>query len=343
MNVLKLFRINNIVWWWTFGGVQPIITQNFYLFVLYIDKYFHVKNFVRNILFLCLCILFNSTKGQQSGDATVLVEKWNTANNKKDIGILIYLYDKEVLFYGTKLPKSDCISGKLSIFKKYPNLDQQVQGLNSYILENGDIKCLFQKAVNVNGTIKTYSSYLIWHKIGEVWKIIVEGDETTDANVEKKKMKAKGAIKCDVDGDGKTEYAWMEFAREDTSGKWECLDGDSCNAYIRFSNKSIPPIKLPGCIGGWPENLKDMNSTKGDEIGIDYGFHSCWRLYKVFSYKDGKWEKVVQDIQTHCDIWEVPGYKPVEKDPYRPGYVLIHYWNMGEFPDKPLTKSVPIK
>lgn len=301
-------------------------------------KLSQVKSFVS----LLLCLLFLHSNAQQAKDPATLVQEWNVAGNKQDIGTLILFYDNEVLFYGTKLKKQDCIAGKLSIFKKYPTLDQQIVGqVKSETLENGDVKCSFDKAVNTNGTTKTYASYLVFHKVSNAWKIVVESDLTTDANVEKRRMKAKGAVLCDVDGDGVKEYAYLTPAPIDTTQEMTCLD-DSCTSIIRFSNKTIPGLKIPNCLDAAIDMLGDLNNDGKDEIGINpQWWTSCWSGYHVYTLKNGKWINAVPVISTHCNQWE-QGVKPIQKDPKKPGYVIIHYSQLTDDDIVTKTKSIPI-
>ncbi len=309
------------------------------LFVLYMAKLSQVKSFVS--LLLCLSLL--NAKARQAKDPATLVQEWNVANNKQDIGTLTFLYDSEVLFYGSKLKKQDCIAGKLSIFKKYPILDQQIAGqIKSEPQENGDVKCSFDKAVTINGATKTYASYLVFHQVNNAWKIVVESDLTTDANVEKRKMKAKGAVLCDVDGDGVKEYAYLTPAPIDTTQEMTCLD-ESCTSVIRFSNKAIPELRISNCLNAVVDILGDLNNDGKDEIGINpQWWTSCWSGYHVYTLKKGKWIDAIPAISTHCNQWE-DGVKPVQKDPKRPGYVFIHYSMMIDDDIVTKTKSIPIK
>lgn len=306
------------------------------------DKLSQVKFFVRLLLCL-LCLSYYYANAQQAKDPATLVLEWNTANNKQDIGTLTFFYDSEVLFYGTKMKKQDCIAGKLSIFKKYPGLDQQIAGpVKTETLDNGDVKCSFDKAVTTNGTTKTYASYLVFHQIANVWKITVESDLTTDANVEKRKWKAKGAVLCDADGDGVKEYAYLVPAPIDTTREMSCLD-DSCTSYIRFSNKAIPEIRLVNCLNGGVDILGDLNNDGKDEIGINpQWWTSCWSGYHVFTLKNGQWINAVPVISTHCNQWE-QGVKVIQKDPKKPGNVIIHYSELTEDDIVTKTKSIPIK
>lgn len=144
----------------------------------------------------------------------------------------------------------------------------------------------------------------------------------------------KDAVKGDFNGDGKLEYMWLILPKivnkTGEEGMSECADGN-CTAYIKFSDKSIPSIKIDDCIDGKPDNLGDLNKDGADEIGILPGwFTSCWRSYYVWKLKNSKWIYAVQPFTTHCNQWD-EGIKPIEIDLNNDGYVLIRYSeNTGE-------------
>jgi hypothetical protein len=149
----------------------------------------------------------------------------------------------------------------------------------------------------------------------------------------------KNAIKGDFNGDGAPDYAWLV-----PPGESECGDcSGNCTSYIKFSDSSIPSIKVEMCIDGNPDNLGDLNKNGTDEIGLLPGWcTSCWRAYNVYTFKNGKWIFAVAPFSTHCNQWE-EGIKPIEIDPNKKGNVLIRYSELTGDDIVTKTKSVQIK
>ena len=134
--------------------------------------------------------------------------------------------------------------------------------------------------------------------------------------------KPSAAIRGDFNGDGELESMWLA-APVIKQNDMDCVG--ECVSYIRFSNSLIPEIRLKTCIGGSPVNEGDLDGDGCDEIGVlPAWFTSCWRNYRVFTFKDGRWRDAVEPIVTHCDQWEA-GLKPIEADPSKIGSVIIRY------------------
>jgi hypothetical protein len=149
----------------------------------------------------------------------------------------------------------------------------------------------------------------------------------------------KEAVRGDFDGDGHAEYVWL--AAPEVTDEMECKGG--CTSYLRFSEAALPAIEQLNCIGGQPENLGDLNGNGGDEIGLlPEWFTSCWADYYVFTYRAGKWERLVKPFSTHCNQWEAD-VKPIEKDPAHSGHVLIRYTDFADTTFAVQTKSVPVQ
>lgn len=302
---------------------------------------------------LSICFLFLTSCNNQSkensksstadtADFNKLVSDWNNAHSSKDIGVLSNLYDNSILYYGTQKDKNSCIENKLSFFKKYPDYYQQIFGdIKNEKISETEIKCSFVKRATINQQTKDYPSYIIFSKKEDRWKITTEGDLVTDKNLAKAKdvVIPKDATKGDFNGDGVLDYAWLVPPK-----KSECEEcGGNCTSYIKFSDNSIPSIKVEMCIGGTPTNLGDLNKNGSDEIGLLPGWcTSCWRAYNVYTLKNDKWIFAVEPFSTHCNQWD-EGINPIEIDYNKTGNVLIRYSEHTGDDIVTKTKSVPIK
>jgi len=139
----------------------------------------------------------------------------------------------------------------------------------------------------------------------------------------------------------KTEMAWLTPPKLNAD-EMSCVGG-SCIATINFSDPTIPVIPINGCIGGIPTNLGDLDNDGLDEIGLlPEWFTSCWRDYRVYTFKRGKWIPAVAPFPTHCNQWE-ENLSPIIKDPAVRGNVIITYSAFEGTEIVFKTKSVVIK
>lgn len=270
-----------------------------------------------------------------------LVEDWNKAHTSKDIGKLSNLYDNSIMFYGIPKDKNFCLESKLLTFQKYPDYYQQIYGeIQKEKISETEYKCTFVKRVTFNKKTNDYPSYLIISNKQDNWIITTEGDLVTDKNLAKaKEIKIpKDAIKGDFNGDGTLDYMWLVPPKTEEMG----CSGD-CISTIKFSDPTIPQIRVENCISGTPHNLGDLNKDGTEEIGLLPGwFTSCWHSYYVWTLKNSQWVYAVDPFSTHCNQWD-EGIKPIEIDLNRDGYVLIRYTDFERGDIVVKTESVRIK
>lgn len=280
---------------------------------------------------------------EEQNELKQLSQNWIIAHSSKDIAAFSGLYDDFVLFYGTKKDKNGTLESKLKLFKKFPDLQQQIDGDIQFEKQiDGTIKSSFTKRVRVNENqkITDYPAYLIFKKSNNAWKIAVESDLQTDRNIAKKSKSVdipKNAIRGDFNGDGNLDYMWMipPKLKED-----DC-EGGICENQIKFSDSSIPTIKIQTSIGGKLSNLGDLNNNGTDEIGLlSSWFTSCWQPYYVWTYKNGNWVDAVESINTHCNQWD-EGITPIEIDPAIEGNVIVRYSSFTN--DEIVVKSKSVK
>lgn len=292
-----------------------------------------LKNFLNLAIVLLLLISCKTTSDNDEKVAELIkqnIDTWNEANVNKDVAVLTQLYDETIKFYGQQKDKNECIASKLDFFKKHPDFYQQIFGeVSLQKISETEYKTTFVKRVTIDQNTLDYPSYLHFKKIGDQWKIAVEGDMVTDKNLKKPVVTTSKAtaLKGDFNGDGKVETMWLEAPVISEDGM-DCV-GD-CNAIVKFSDASFPNILVEQCIGGEPVNLGDLNEDGTDEIGLaPEWFTSCWSVYYVWTYKNNSWIKAVDPITTHCDQFDTTEI-PIKKDPKNKGKVIITYSEFNE-------------
>lgn len=110
--------------------------------------------------------------------------EWNIANNTQDFNKLRKLFAEEVIFYTKRMNISECLEKKEKTFEKYkPYAQVIVSDFNVSEYGNDMYKCSFSKRVAFNASTKTYPSYLFFRKVDGDYRIVKEGDEITNANL----------------------------------------------------------------------------------------------------------------------------------------------------------------
>jgi len=246
-------------------------------------------------------------------DFAALVKEWNKANSSKDYEALSAMFDSNVLFYGTLLNKNACVENKQMAFKKSPDFCQQIYGdIDVKKISDTEVKCSFVKRVTVGGQTTDYPSYINFHKVGDEWKIFVEGDLITDENLakraEKKMIAQEMGDRVDVpgtydfDGDGKKESCYLLEPKK-IDDDMEC-EGE-CNCLIMFSDSNISPIDVETCIGGKPKIYGDLDGNGTCEIGIwPWWWTSCWHTFYIYTLENGEWKDFVEPFPVHCNLLE---------------------------------------
>lgn len=301
-----------------------------------------MKDFLRFLfLFIGICLIFlfsgcngcsnngiNSGKQEPEVSPEELVTIWNNANNNKDINELRNLYDSIVHFYQYKYTIDECIEKKTGYFTEYPDFKQKIEGkIFIDTLKNNLVRINFTKTVFQDNEEKQVPAYLIFIKHKNVWKIYAESDLYTDRLLSTGAQIPSNAVEGDFDGDGITNYMWLEIFDKTE----ECK--------IRFSGP-IPPVIISTCLGGIPVNEGDLDNDGADEVGIlPVWESSCWKGYFVYTFKNNKWIEALEPISTHCIQWE-KNILPVVKDSAKKGYIFVNYSELTDEGIEVKTKSV---
>lgn len=112
------------------------------------------------------------------------VSLWDKAHNQKDLQIFERLYLDYILFYGKTLSREECITKKQALFSQYTFFNQESTNFKIIEIENGYVKCEFNKHVLYDDQKKDYPSYLYLKQTkGNFWKIEIESDSITDQNL----------------------------------------------------------------------------------------------------------------------------------------------------------------
>lgn len=147
---------------------------------------------IKNTYILILLLLYTQfiLAGKKDEQAIVkITNEWNIANSTKNIEKLRELFYVEVVFYGKTVSVEECLIKKGNIFNKYTPFSQVIVS-EILVTDLGDnvYKSTFKKQVAFNEKTKTYPSYLFFKKIDGEFKIIEEGDEITNSNLNYKSV-----------------------------------------------------------------------------------------------------------------------------------------------------------
>lgn len=165
------------------------------------------------------------------------------------------------------------------------------------------------------------------------------------AEIEKKSEIAEETaekVKGDFNGDGVYEYASIKAPKQIENDACQC-EGGECIAYVVFSDTKIPQIKFSSDIGGYLENVGDLNDDGKDELLYQQGWcTSTWRTWSLWTLKNNNWIQAIEQFEVRGEIEE--NEKLVTKDLKVKGNVIVKYSsqkdeNTGEM----MTKSVKIK
>jgi ketosteroid isomerase-like protein len=114
-----------------------------------------------------------------------LVSQWCEAHNAKNLDALSATYASSVFFYGRQQSSAACVASKKGLFAKNQEFTQTIVGGVQVQVQNLEARVAFMKRVVLSGTVTDYPSYLGLTKTSVGWRISVEGDDVTDANLQK--------------------------------------------------------------------------------------------------------------------------------------------------------------
>lgn len=130
-------------------------------------------------------------------EAREMVELWNNASSNGDFAVLENMLADKVEYYQQTVTRDYYIKDQKKFFEKNPVYGQVIKGdINIQQISDTQYKAEFVKEVTTKKGTKDYPSYLVFKKIGNEWKLILESDMVSDENIEKeKKQKTETANK----------------------------------------------------------------------------------------------------------------------------------------------------
>lgn len=132
----------------------------------------------------------NSTQKVKTSEQEVkeMVELWNKASSNGDFTVLENMLADKIEYYQQTVTRDYYIKDQKKFFEKNPVYGQVIKGdIDIQQISDTQYKAEFIKEVTTKKGTKDYPSYLVFKKIGNEWKLILESDIVSDANIEKKK------------------------------------------------------------------------------------------------------------------------------------------------------------
>ncbi|MDD4216183.1 MAG: nuclear transport factor 2 family protein [Bacteroidales bacterium] len=130
---------------------------------------------------------------EESNDTLVLIElteDWNELLVKQDLDGLIEMYGEEVSTYGSFYSKEQVLKNKKQFFEKYTDFNQSITGeIEIERIDNKHYKLLFPKRTNYNRNTYDVQGILVFQRVSDQWKIVLESDSQTDKTLQEIKAK----------------------------------------------------------------------------------------------------------------------------------------------------------
>jgi len=119
-----------------------------------------------------------------------MVNVWNDASSNADFDTLEKILGNKIEYYQSSVTKDYYISDQKKFFAKNPVYGQKIKGdITVTQISNKQAKAEFIKEVTTKKGTKDYPSYLIFSNVNGEWKLILESDKVSDANVENQKKR----------------------------------------------------------------------------------------------------------------------------------------------------------
>ena len=113
-----------------------------------------------------------------------MVSIWNEASSNADFDTLEKILGDRIEYYQSSVTKDYYISDQKKFFVKNPVYGQKIKGdIIVTQISNKQVKAEFVKEVTTKKGVKDYPSYLVFENVNGEWKLILESDTISDANI----------------------------------------------------------------------------------------------------------------------------------------------------------------
>ena len=191
-----------------------------------------------------------------------MVELWNKASSNGDFTVLENMLADKVEYYQQTVTRDYYIKDQKKFFEKNPVYGQVIKGdINIQQISDTQYKAEFVKEVTTKKGTKDYPSYLVFKKIGDEWKLILESDTVSDANIEKrKKQKTESPNKSTYYyGDNQTLIGTFDIKKIFVEDGAENENGKTIYPYFLFLSS---PIKVVPSVANDSENVVETGVTE---------------------------------------------------------------------------------
>ena len=206
----------------------------------------------------------NSTQKAKTSEQEVkeMVELWNKASSNGDFTVLENMLADKIEYYQQTVTRDYYIKDQKKFFEKNPVYGQVIKGdIDIQQISDTQYKAEFVKEVTTKKGTKDYPSYLVFKKIGNEWKLILESDTVSDANIEKKKnQKTENPNKSTYYyGDNQTLIGTFDIKKIFVEDGAENENGKTIYPYFLFLSS---PIKVVPAVADDSENIVETGVTE---------------------------------------------------------------------------------
>lgn len=135
-----------------------------------------------------------NTKKSAEEEIKDMVIIWNTASSNADFDTLERILGDKIDYYQSLVSRNYYIADQKRFFQKNPVYSQRIVGdITVTRLSDSKMLAKFVKEVSTKRETKEYPSYLAFENVNGSWKLVVESDTVSDANIARMRQRKNNA------------------------------------------------------------------------------------------------------------------------------------------------------